>query len=403
MSGLSGRTAFYDRRRYHWTKQPFSEAGLVALAAHLGAGVRALTLGPKKVLVVDLDDTLWGGVVGERGAEGITLGDGPAGEAFVAFQRHLKGLAARGVALAVCSKNNLADAQEPFLRHAQMPLSLDDIACFVANWEPKPQNLRHIAQQLNLGLDSFVFFDDNPAEREAVRQALPEVGVVEVPADPAEYVDALQRGLWFEAVALTEEDRLRGASLRAEQQRSALQDRAASLDDYLRSLQMRARLGDVAEADLPRLVQLLARTNQFNLSTRRHGEAALRALLDAPRALGLSLRLADRFADHGLVALLLAQPEAGDDGALRIDSFVMSCRVIGRGVEDFFVDALLQRARALGFERVIGEYIPSPRNGLVATLYPRLGFQPLPAAGPVQRWALRLDPPPRLHSFVAVQ
>ena len=204
-----GKTEFYDARQYYWTKQPFSESGLVRLAEHLTAGIRAITTGPKKVLILDLDNTIWGGVVGEVGPHGVELGDSPNGEAHRALQRYAKQLCQRGVLLAVCSKNNFEDAQEPFEKNVNMLLSLDDIATFEASWDAKPVAIRRIADTLRLGLDSMVFVDDNPAEREHVRAELPEVEVVELPTDPADYVAAIERGLWFEALELTSADQIR--------------------------------------------------------------------------------------------------------------------------------------------------------------------------------------------------
>ena len=228
-----GRDRFYDARRYYWTKQPFSEPGTLRLAQHIWAGVRAQTTGPKKVVVVDLDNTLWGGVVGETGPLGITLGDGPAGEAFTAFQKYLKRLSQRGIVLAVCSKNNDADAREPFEKNSNMILTLDDFAQFEATWDAKAGVIRRIASTLQLGLDSFVFVDDNPAEREQVRQSIPELSVVELPEDPADFVRAVDAGLWFEAVDVTHEDRIRAQQYRVERQRRDLEGAFESLDDYL--------------------------------------------------------------------------------------------------------------------------------------------------------------------------
>ncbi|HEY2156982.1 MAG TPA: HAD-IIIC family phosphatase, partial [Isosphaeraceae bacterium] len=242
VSGTLGRASFYDMRRYYWTKQPFSEAGTAALATHLWAGARALTTGPKKVLVLDLDNTLWGGVVGETGPHGVGLGESPEGEAFRAFQKHAKELADRGVVLAVASKNNPADAREPFEINDNMHLKLDHIAAFEASWEPKGVTIARMAETLSLGLDSFVFFDDNPAEGEQVRQALPDVEVVDVPEEPAEFVRILQSGLWFETVGLTSADRERAGQYTVERQRRELQGAFTSLDDYLRSLGMTAEV-----------------------------------------------------------------------------------------------------------------------------------------------------------------
>ncbi len=375
VSGMLGRESFYDPRRYYWTKQPFSERGTVRLAEHIWAGVRAVTTGPKKVLVLDLDNTLWGGVVGETGPLGVALGESPDGEAYRAFQKHAKALAKRGIVLALASKNNEADGREPFEKNPEMVLTLDDIAAAEINWEPKGTTIRRLAQTLSLGLDSFVFFDDNPAEREQVRQAIPEVAVADVPVEPAEYVRALQAGLWFEAAALTEADAARAEQYAVERKRRELQQSAGSMEDYLRSLDMRAEVRDIDEADLMRVVQLLGKTNQFNLTTRRHSREDVLRLLAMPGSFGMTVRVADRFGDHGLIGLMIAVPADDDPRTLRVDTWLMSCRVIGRTVEEFFAAELLDRAARQGFARILGEYIPTKKNALVSELYDRMGYR----------------------------
>ena len=393
VAGRLGRATFYDPRQYHWTKQPFSMAGAAALARHVVAGIRATTTGPKKVLVLDLDNTLWGGVVGETGPLDITLGETPDGEAFRALQLYAKGLARRGVLLAVASKNNPDDAREPFGKHPDMVLAMEDFAVFEASWDPKAVALRRIAQTLNLGLDSFVFLDDNPAEREHVRQALPEVEVVEVGDEPAEYVRALEAGLWFETVTLTDEDRARSAQYATERERVELSKASPSIDDYLTSLAMTAELRTVDDTDMQRVVQLIGKTNQWNLTTRRHSEARVRELL--ANGVGWTLRLADRFGDYGLVAVVLAIP-TGED--LAIDTWLMSCRVIGRTVEQFLAGELIRTAGELGYRRLAGEFIPTKKNAVVASLYDDLGFARLPGDG--MRYALEL-PAAIPRTFVA--
>jgi FkbH-like protein len=375
VSGMMGREAFYDPRRYYWTRQPFSERGTVRLAEHLWAGVRALATGPKKVLVLDLDNTLWGGVVGETGPLGVALGESPDGEAYRAFQKHVKALSKRGIVLAIASKNNTADGIEPFETNPEMILKLGDIAAAEINWEPKGTTIRRIAETLNLGLDSFVFFDDNPAEREQVRQAIPEIAVACVPAEPAEYARALQAGLWFETASLTKEDRVRTEQYAVERKRRDLQQSAGSMEDYLRSLEMRADVRAIDEADLMRVVQLLAKTNQFNLTTRRHTRDEVLRLLALPNAIGITLRVEDRFGDHGLIGVMIAVPAAEDGRVLRIDTWLMSCRVIGRTVEEFSFGELLDRAGKLGYREIHGDYIPTKKNALVSELYDRMGFQ----------------------------
>jgi FkbH-like protein len=401
VAAQQGRAAFYDPRRYAWTKQPFSESGAVARAEAVVAGLRALVMGPKKVLVLDLDNTLWGGIVGEVGPFHVGIGETPDGEAFRHFQKYVKALSQRGVILAVASKNNPADAREPFAMNPAMVLKLDDFAAFEAHWQPKVQSLERIAKYLNLSLDSFVFFDDNPAEREHIRQALPQVAVVEVPDEPAEYIRALEAGMWFETLQLTDEDRRRAGTYQAERRRSEILEQSANVDDYSRSLNMVAQVSFVDETDLPRVAQLLAKTNQFNLTTRRHSAEDVRRLLRDDRAIGLTVRLADRLGDYGLIAVVLAMPDEGDPTSLDVDTWLMSCRVIGRSVEEFTALALLEAARQKRFRRITGRYIATPKNGLVADLYPRLGFQTLPDDETTgRRFVIGTDAKPTWHTFV---
>jgi FkbH-like protein len=403
VSACVGHDAFYDARNYLWAKQPFSPRGVCRLSEHVWAGIRAVTTGPKKVLVLDLDNTLWGGVVGDVGPLGIQLGDSPDGEAYREFQRYAKGLSARGVVLAVCSKNNPPDAREPFERNRDMVLTLDDFASFEASWDPKPVALERIGRTLRLGLDSFVFFDDSPAEREHVRQALPDVEVVEVPPDPADYVRALADGLWFEAAEVTDADLQRSDQYRAEQQRRATRQATGSLDEYLESLRMTAEIRPIDEPDMQRVVQLLAKTNQFNLTTRRHCAEDVRRILNQPGSLGLTLRLRDRFGDYGLISVVLGVPEP--DAAvstLRLDTWLMSCRAIGRMIEDHLMNHVAEAVRGMGYQVLIGEFIPTAKNELVADLYARFGFQRLADNGDgTTRFELKLASWERRPTFVA--
>lgn len=403
-SGEHGRRGFYEPRQYYWTKQPFSSQGLVALSTQIAAGIRAMSSGPKKVLVLDLDNTLWGGVVGELGPKGVQLGDSPDGEAFRAFQKYVKGLKERGVVLAVASKNNDADAREPFDVNPEMVLKLGDIAAFEASWEPKAQALARIAKQLSLSLDSFVFFDDNPAEREHIRQALPMVGVVEVREDPAEYVRALSASAFFETTAVSKEDLERGEQYAVERHRKELAESFASLDDYLKSLEMTADFRPIDENDLQRVVQLIGKTNQFNLTTRRHGVEQVRALVADPRSVHVTFRLRDKFGDYGLVGVVIGAPDAQrDEKDLRIDTWLMSCRVIGRTAEHATLAQVGRMAEALGYTGVVGEYLPTPKNDLVSRLYDELGFERVAITdnGTV-RYHARLPLRP-LPTFVAVE
>ena len=329
----------------------------------------------RKALVLDLDNTLWGGVIGDDGVEGIVLGQGSAlGEGFLAVQAYAKALSQRGILLAVCSKNDEANAWAPFDRQPEMILRRDDIACFVANWDDKAANVAAIAQRLNIGLDSLVFLDDNPAERARVREALPGVAVPEVPDEPALVPDILSLAGYFEAVALTEEDRARTQAYCGNAERAALREGAGDLSAYLKSLDMRLIFGRFDAANKQRIVQLINKTNQFNLTTRRYGEADYDAFLRDPAVIGLHLRLIDRFGDNGLIAVVIGKK---DGEALIIDTWLMSCRVLGREVEAATLIVLSAEARAAGVTRLIGDYLPTDKNAMVRDLYPRLGFRPL--------------------------
>lgn len=367
-----GHRVWADDRGWYLSKTPLSAAALVALAGEVAVVIAGRAGLARKCLALDLDNTLWGGVIGDDGLGGIRLGQGPEGEAFVDFQHAIKALADRGVILAVCSKNDPDNARLPFERHPDMVLKLPDIAAFVANWEPKSTNLRRLAGQLGIGLDAITFLDDNPYEREEVRRALPEVDAPWLPEDPTGFRATLEAYRRFEPAAVTEADLTRGAQYRARAEAEVLRETAGSLEDYQASLDMVARIGRVDAATLPRVVQLLNKTNQFNLTTRRRSQAEMEAFLARPGTVALWLRLADRFADHGLVALALAE-RTGD--ALEIDSFLMSCRVIGRGAEQALMHALAGEARQMGLARLVGLYRPSGRNGMVADLYSRLGFR----------------------------
>jgi FkbH-like protein len=388
VSGMMGRNQFYDVRNYHWTKQPFSKKGLRVLADHLVAATRAMTVGPKKVVVLDLDNTLWGGVVGETGPLGIMLGEGPDGEAFLAFQQYLLGLNERGILLAVCSKNELKNAEEAFQSNPNMLLEREHFADFRANWNPKSENLRMIAQALNLGLNSFVFVDDNPREREEVRSALPEVTVIELPQNPSDYVRALEESLLFETSFVTSDDSARSKAYALEAVRRTRLHEADSLDTYLQNLQMKARISEIGAAELPRVVQLLGKTNQFNFSTRRHGAEVVKNFAATEHAYVRCLSLSDQFGDLGIVSVLFALPvEENGERVLSIDSWIMSCRVFQRSVEFFFFSQLLHFARQNGFDRIVGDYIPTPKNVILKPLIAKLGFD---MQGPAPDGAYRL-------------
>ncbi|MEO8523948.1 MAG: HAD-IIIC family phosphatase [Caldimonas sp.] len=331
----------------------------------------------RKCLVLDLDNTLWGGVVGDVGIEGLVLGEGSAvGEAHLELQRHARRLKERGVILAVCSKNEPAIAEQAFARHPEMVLRRDDIACFVANWKDKAENLSAIAEQLNIGLDSLVFVDDNPAERARIRSALPMVAVPELPDDPAGYVRALAGQGYFEAVSFTREDTQRAGSYAANAQREALRGSAQSMDDFLRGLEMRVIHGPVGGLELERATQLINKTNQFNITGRRYLAQELAQLAADDANITLQFRLSDRLGESGLVSVMILRAAGSGAGELEVDTWVMSCRVFGRQLEDEAMNIAVEHARSRGTKSLRARYVPTGRNGVVSDLFRGLGFEP---------------------------
>jgi FkbH-like protein len=370
-----GRLHWADPRHYQVAKFPCAPEAQVDYAHSVASLVVSSTGLAKKCLVLDLDNTLWGGVIGDDGLGGIQLGQGnPEGEAFSSFQQYALSLRQRGVILAVCSKNDEHNAKEPFERHSEMVLGLEDISCFVANWNDMASNLRVIAQRLNIGLDSLVFVDDNPAERAIVRQLVPEVSVPEMPVDPAGYVYALEGHRYFQTLFLEAEDFKRTDFYRANAEREMLlQATPGDIGGYLASLRMTSRLASIDEHTVERCTQLINKSNQFNLTTRRYSVAEVLARSGDPEWVTVSATLADRFGDNGLISVAMARAETD---ALRIDTWLMSCRVLKRGVERQMLNHLAEQARQRGLRRLEGEYIPSAKNSMVARHYEVLGFQP---------------------------
>ncbi len=385
-----GLDRWFDTARWLQGKMevaPQASGAFGELVARVVAAQRGRS---RKCAVFDLDNTLWGGVVGDVGVEGLVLGQGSAaGEAHLELQRYARRLKQRGVVLAVCSKNDPKVAEQAFERHPEMLLRRADIACFVANWNDKAENLRHIAETLNIGLDSLVFVDDNPAERERVREALPMVAVPELPEDPAHYARVLAAQGYFEAVSFTKEDAERAASYAANAQREALRGSAQSMDDFLRGLDMEVRYGPVGALELERSTQLINKTNQFNTTGRRYAAEEVARLAADPAALALQFRLTDRLGDSGLVSVMVLRPAAA--GELELDIWVMSCRVFGRQLEDEAMNIAVEHARALGAHTLTARFVPTGRNGVIGDLFRNLGFEPIGEDGAgAQRWWLPL-------------
>jgi FkbH-like protein len=361
-----------DERAWFETKQPCSSELLPDLAREVVHIIGSFKRASKKVLVLDLDNTLWGGVVADDGIEGIEVGDtSPRGEAFKAFQKYIVSLRARGILLAVASKNDQAKAEAAFREHPEMVLRMDDFVSFKANWDPKSDNIRQMAAELNLGLDSFVFVDDNPAEIEIVRQFVPEVATIQLGPDPSEYVGQLQDCRFFEPQSITSEDIKRTTQYQAEAQRKVLLSSVTDMGAYLESLGMEGQICDFTSMDVPRLVQLINKSNQFNLTTRRRTEAEIQALMQDSKFSCFSLRLKDRFGDHGLISVVIAREV---ENMMTVDTWLMSCRVLKRQVEDEVLNELVRRARNHDCVKLEGVFLSTPKNEMVRDFYPRMGF-----------------------------
>jgi len=390
LAASAGARLWFDPRFYHEFKMPCGAECLATYAHSFVSLARAIVGRSKKVLVLDLDNTLWGGVVGDLGAGGVRVGQGSGeGEAFLAFQRYAKELRDRGVILAVCSKNDDEKAREPFEKRDDMILKLSDISCFVANWKNKADNLRDIADRLELKADSFVFVDDNPAERALVRRFAPEVAVPDMPEDPAGYIQALAAHRYFETVAFTREDAARAGYYTANARRKELAERSSDISSFLASLSMRMTMTPVSELNIERATQLINKSNQFNLTTQRYTLAQVREMAASPEWRTLTFSLRDSLGDNGLISVLLLRKQSE---SLAIDTWVMSCRVLQRGVEHFTRNALVDLAREEGCRTILGMYIPSAKNGMVLDHFARLGFTAAGAEGDQTFWSLGVDP-----------
>ena len=368
-----GLARWHSPTQWNLAKLAF-DARLVPLYAdHVCRLLGALRGKSRRALVLDLDNTVWGGVIGDDGLEGITIGQGDAtGEAFLDVQRLALALRERGIVLAVSSKNTDEVARAAFQRHPDMLLREHHVAVFQANWNDKATNIAAIARELALGVDAMVFLDDNPAERSLVRDALPQVAVPELPDDPALYARTLAAAGYFESVAFSDEDRKRGEFYQDNARRVALAAQVTDLDAYLTSLRMTIVFAPFDATGRARIAQLIAKSNQFNLTTRRYGEAQVAAIEADPAVLTLQVRLLDAFGDNGMISVVIARPL--DPASWEIDTWLMSCRVLGRRVEAMVLAELIRQARGRGIERLVGRYVPTERNGLVRDHYAALGF-----------------------------
>ncbi len=371
LAARHGRRNWRDEKRWLTTRLPIRAQHLAALPAEWVKYLHPLVGRIAKVLAVDLDNTLWGGVIGEDGMAGIELCGEYPGAAYQSLQRALLDLHRRGILLAIASKNNRDDAMEAIEQHPGMLVRAGHFAAMRINWQDKAQNLREIAAELNLGLDAIAFLDDNPVERQRVRESAPEVMVIECGTDPMDLARAVREFPGFERLALSEEDRRRGEYYAADRQRAELETVSGSREDFYRSLQQQAELAPVSPATLARVAQLTQKTNQFNLTTKRYSEPQITALASQPEWRVLSIRVRDRYCDNGLVGVAITR-DCG--GACEIDTFLLSCRVIGRTVETALLAYLCEQARARGCRTLEGWFLQSKKNAPAREFYPSHGF-----------------------------
>lgn len=400
-----GSENWFDEPQWLAHKVPFQLDMAPAYADYVGRLIGAVRGRSRKCLVLDLDNTLWGGAIGDEGLSGIVLGQGSAdGEAFLAVQRMALALRSRGVALAVCSKNDDANARQPFRSHPDMLLKEEHISVFQANWVDKASNLEAIAKTLNIGLDALVFLDDNPAERGQVRMALPMVAVPEIGTDPSTYAWTIQAAGYFDSVSFSAEDKQRADQYAAEAQRVAVMSQTREIGDYLSELAMIIHFAPFDQIGRSRIAQLINKSNQFNLTSRRYTEAQVAAFEGDACTYTMQVRLRDRFGDSGMIGVIVARPsEHLGEAAFDIDTWLMSCRVLGRKVEAAMLSELAEAARTSGARWLIGRYVPTAKNGMVRDHYAKLGFsnvQEMPSGECIWQLDLNLFPAEELPMAV---
>ncbi len=374
LQNIYGRKFMFDTNIYVSTEMVLSLDSLPYVASRILDIVCAIKGQFKKCLILDLDNTVWGGVIGDDGIEGIRLGHGLGiGKAFTEFQMWIKKLKQRGIIICVASKNNEDTAKEPFEKHPDMVLKLDDIAVFQANWETKVDNIRTIQQILNISFSSMVFLDDNPFERNMVRENIPGITVPDLPKDPGDYLEYLYSLNLFETASYSNADKDRTKQYQVEAKRVSLSKTFTNEADYLKSLNMVSTVSGFTKFNTPRVAQLSQRSNQFNLRTIRYTEADVKAYANNPQIIDLSFTLEDKFGDNGLIAVIILKPQ--DKDTLFVDTWFMSCRVLNRGMENFTLNTIVEKAKNAGYKRIIGEYLPTAMNKMVEKHFPNLGFR----------------------------
>lgn len=384
-----GRDFMFDSTIYVSTEMILSIDALPYVASRTIDIIASIEGKFKKCLILDLDNTVWGGVVGDDGWENIQIGHGLGiGKAFSEFQQWVKKLKNRGIIVCVCSKNDEDKAKEPFVKNPEMVLKLDDISVFIANWENKADNIRTIQSILNIGFDSMVFLDDNPFERNMVRENVPGVTVPELPEDPGKYLEYLYTQNLFETASYSSADKDRTKQYQVEAQRVATAKKFTNEGDFLKSLEMISEVSGFTSFNIPRVAQLSQRSNQFNLRTIRYTEDQIAAIENDPKRKGFAFTLKDKFGDNGLIAVVILQEM--DANTLFIDTWFMSCRVLKRGMENFTLNIIVDYAKTRGYKKMIGEYLPTQKNGMVSEHYSNLGFTRMASSSTAQ-WELDVE------------
>lgn len=368
-----GEGNVFDYRQYFYGDIKVSLNYIPYLANDFVGYINAILGLNKKCIVLDLDNTLWGGIVGEDGFEGIKLGDYPVGRAFVEFQKRLLALHQRGIILAINSKNNFDDAIKVIKEHPSMILREENFASIKINWNDKISNFKEIAQELNIGLDSMVFFDDDPVNRELVCKSIPEVLVVDMPKDPADYAQTLLFMNDFEVQKITEEDTKRGKMYLQQRKRIELKNQVSDLQDFLKQLNISVKIKKADDFTIPRISQLTLKTNQFNLTTRRYQEEDIRKLAKDEKKLVGCAQVEDKFGDNGITGVYIVNKDNPQEWM--IDTFLLSCRVIGRGVEEGILNHIIEKAKKEGVKKIKGQYIPTKKNKPAENFFPSCGFK----------------------------
>jgi FkbH-like protein len=386
-----GRRSWRDEAKWQRFMLPAASQNLPHIAQEWLHFIQPLTGAVAKVAAVDLDNTLWGGIVGEDGFERLRMGAEYPGSCYRAVQQALLALRERGIVLAVCSKNNPTDALDVIDRHPDMLLRREHFAAIYANWEPKSKNLEAVARDLNVGIDAVALIDDNPVERLEAKSALPQLRIIDLPGDPARYAGAIADATCFARLRTSSEDRLRADYYRQERERKEFAGTIPSREDFLRSLEQEAQIEPATEIHVARVAQLTQKTNQFNLTTRRYSEAQVRQFIDDPAYQVVVMKLRDRFGDSGLIGVAIVRSHPEPKADFIVDTFLMSCRVIGRGAETALLAYLVEHARELGKKRITATFHPTAKNEPAKSFLPDHGFRKIADAEDHTTWELSLE------------